>query len=144
MVVNIGVGGPARYFAQTHGVHVTGIDLSSDYVAAANALTRRYGLDDLVVFQEANALHLPSDDATFDGAYTVHAAMKINDKARMFAEVRRVLKPAARFGVYDIMRAKNGEIPYPMPLGGNRRNQSCRAAGDISAIARRIGVHARK
>ena len=41
--------------------------------------------------------------------------MNIADKATLFAEARRVLKAGARFGVYDAMRAGDGEIPYPMP-----------------------------
>ena len=30
--------------------------------------------------------------------------MNIADKAQLFAEVRRVLKPGGVFGVYDVMR----------------------------------------
>ena len=41
--------------------------------------------------------------------------MNIGDKAGLFAEVRRVLRPGAGFGVYDIMRMAEDEIPYPMP-----------------------------
>ncbi|MEP0323094.1 class I SAM-dependent methyltransferase [Bauldia litoralis] len=112
--IGAGIGGPARHFAEGHGVRVTGIDLSSDYVEAANALTRRCGLTD-VDFETADALALPFEAETFDGAYTIHAAMNISEKGTLFAEARRVLKPGARFGVYDIMRVDDGEIPYPMP-----------------------------
>jgi hypothetical protein len=41
--------------------------------------------------------------------------MNIADKAALFAEVRRVLRPGARFGVYDVMRVEDGDLPYPMP-----------------------------
>jgi hypothetical protein len=41
--------------------------------------------------------------------------MNIEDKAKLFANVRRVLKPGALFGVYEVMRAGDAEIPYPMP-----------------------------
>ena len=111
--IGSGLGGPARHFA-AHGVRVTGIDLTPDFVSAANGLTRRCGLADRADFRQANALALPFADASFDGAYTIHAAMHIPDKAGVFAEARRVLKPDTRFGVYDIMRAGAGEIPYPM------------------------------
>src|SRR3990172_3577653 len=36
--VGCGLGGAARYFAHEHGCQVTGIDLSGEYVAFANAL----------------------------------------------------------------------------------------------------------
>ena len=113
--IGAGIGGPARHFAESHAVRVTGVDLTEDYVSAANGLTQRCGLSDLVTFRQANALALPFEAATFDGAYTIHAAMNIADKATLFAETRRVLKPGARFGLYDVMRANDGDIPYPMP-----------------------------
>ncbi|MBX6322352.1 MAG: methyltransferase domain-containing protein, partial [Rhodospirillaceae bacterium] len=90
-------------------------DLSADFVAAARGLTRRCGLEDRVSFQRASALALPFADAAFDAATLIHVGMNVADKARMFAEMRRVLKPGGRFGVYDIMRTGAGELPYPMP-----------------------------
>ena len=113
--VGSGVGGPARTFADAFGCRVTGVDLTEEFVEAANALTRRCGLSDRVSFRQASALALPFADASFDAATLVHVGMNIEDKAGLFAEVRRVLKPGARFGVYDIMRMAEDEIPYPMP-----------------------------
>jgi len=113
--IGSGIGGPARHFAEAYGVTVTGIDLTEDYVAAGNGLTRRCGLSDLVSFRVANALEMPFDAAAFDGAYTIHVCMNIAEKAKLFTETRRVLKPGSRLGVYDVMRAADGEIPYPMP-----------------------------
>lgn len=113
--VGSGIGGPARYFAETHGCRVTGVDLTPEFVQVAGALTRRCGLADRVDFQQANAAGLAFGDASFDAVTMIHVGMNIPDKAKVFAEIKRVLKPGARFGVYDIMRAKDGEVPYPMP-----------------------------
>ncbi len=113
--VGSGIGGPARYFAEAHGARVTGIDLTEEFVQVAAALTRRCGLSDRVDFRRASALAMPFADAAFDGATMIHVGMNIADKARLFTEVRRVLKPGARFGVYDVMRVGEDEIPYPMP-----------------------------
>ncbi len=136
--IGAGIGGPARHFAEAHGVRVTGIDLSPDYVEAANALTRRCGLADFVDFEQASALALPFEAATFDGAYTIHAAMNISEKGTLFAEARRVLKPGARFGVYDIMRVGDGEIPYPMPWAATVETsfvETVETYGDLLAAA---------
>ncbi|MHB1219256.1 MAG: class I SAM-dependent methyltransferase [Alphaproteobacteria bacterium] len=118
--IGAGIGGPARYFAEARGCQVTGIDLTPEFVQAANALTRRCGLSDKVEFREASATGLMFDDGAFDTATMIHVGMNIPDKAKVFAEARRVLKPGGKFGVYDIMRAGDGEIPYPMPWAGTR------------------------
>jgi SAM-dependent methyltransferase len=113
--VGSGIGGPARYFAKVHGCRVTGIDITAEYVDVANGLTRRCGLADRVTFQPASALALPFADGAFDAATLIHVGMNVHDKARLFAEVRRVLKPGARFGVYDIVRAADGDLSFPVP-----------------------------
>jgi SAM-dependent methyltransferase len=113
--IGAGIGGPARHFADAHGCVVAGIDLSEDYVQAANALARRCGLADRVSFRQASALALPFPDADFDAATLIHVGMNIADKAKLFAEARRVLKTGGAFGVYDAMIVGEGEPAYPMP-----------------------------
>lgn len=114
--IGSGIGGPARYFADKAGLRVTGIDLTPEFVALGNSLTRRCGLSDRVDFRTASALALPYPDGAFDGAYTIHVAMNIEDKPRLFAEARRVLKQGATLAVYDVMRGPApGDLPYPMP-----------------------------
>lgn len=113
--VGSGIGGPARTFAETSGCRVTGIDLTPEFVEVANALTRRCGLAGRVSFREGSALSLPFAEAGFDAATMIHVGMNIEDKATLFAQVRRVLKPGARFAVYDVVRAAEGDLPYPMP-----------------------------
>jgi ubiquinone/menaquinone biosynthesis C-methylase UbiE len=113
--IGSGIGGPARYVAQQHRCRVTGIDLTEDYVRIATSLSRRVGLDGAVEFVQASALALPFTPGSFDGAYMFHVGMNIADKAKLFAEVRRILQPGAVFGVYDIMRIGAGEIAFPVP-----------------------------
>jgi SAM-dependent methyltransferase len=113
--VGSGVGGPARYFAEAHKCRVTGIDLTEEFVQVAADLTRRCALEDLVTFQQGSALELPFDAGTFDAATLIHVGMNIADKAKLFDEVRRALKPGGLFCVYDVMRLGEGDLPYPMP-----------------------------
>src|SRR3954451_17554840 len=108
--IGSGLGGGSRYFADARGCRVTGIDLSEEYVRTAEALTRRVGLSERVSYRQGSALELPFADRSFDGAYMLHVGMNIEDKGKLFAEVARVLKPAATFGIYDIMRIGEGEL----------------------------------
>jgi ubiquinone/menaquinone biosynthesis C-methylase UbiE len=113
--IGSGLGGPARYFAQSYRCRVTGLDLSEEYVAVAGALAQRVGLAGAVSYRQGSALALPFPDASFDGAYMLHVGMNIADKARLFSEVHRVLKPGGRFGLYDVMRIDEGPFQYPVP-----------------------------
>ncbi len=113
--VGCGIGGPARYLAETYECRVTGVDLTEEFVEVAQALTDRCGLDDRIEYHQASALALPFDEGSFDAASLIHVGMNIADKATLFAEVHRVLKPGGRFAVYDIMRIQDAPLNYPMP-----------------------------
>jgi SAM-dependent methyltransferase len=63
----------------------------------------------------ASALAMPFGAGTFDAATLIHVGMNIADKAGLFAQVRRVLKPGGRFCLYEVMRVADGDIPHPMP-----------------------------
>jgi ubiquinone/menaquinone biosynthesis C-methylase UbiE len=113
--IGSGLGGPARYIASAYGCIVTGVDLTDEFVNVANALTARCGMAMQVSFRQASALALPFADESFDRATLIHVGMNIEDKAALFAEVRRVLKRGGRFGLYEIMQVRDGALPYPMP-----------------------------
>lgn len=113
--IGCGLGGAARYFAQEHGCRVTGIDLSAEYVNVTNALAARVGLDERVSCELGSALALPFEPESFDGAYMFHVGMNVEDKSKLFAEVRRVLAPSGLFGIYDVMRLADGELSFPVP-----------------------------
>jgi ubiquinone/menaquinone biosynthesis C-methylase UbiE len=113
--VGSGLGGPARAFAATAGLKVTGLDLTPEFVDVARTLSARLRLDDRTDFVQGSALDLPFADATFEGAYMIHVGMNIADKATLFRQVRRVLRPGATFAIYDIMRFSDAELAYPLP-----------------------------
>src|ERR1700738_2358623 len=112
--VGSGVGGPARFLAATYGCQVAGVDLSEPFVDAARYLTERTGQSERVSFETASALELPFDDGHFDVALLQHVAMNISDRARLYREIRRVLKSGGRFATFDVV--SNGDEPlYPVP-----------------------------
>jgi sarcosine/dimethylglycine N-methyltransferase len=112
--VGSGVGGPARFLAETYGCRVTGVDLSEPFVDAARYLTERTGQSGLVSFQTASALELPFDDGSFNVVLLQHVAMNICDRPRLYREIRRVLKSGGRFATFDVV-LNSGEPHYPLP-----------------------------
>ena len=113
--VGCGLGGAARYLASRYKNYVTGIDLTPEYIETGKAICRWLNLDKDVTLEQGSALSMPFQDASFDGGYMLHVGMNIDDKASLFAEIFRVLKPGTSFGIYDIMRQNTGELIYPVP-----------------------------
>ena len=113
--IGSGLGGPARTLTETFGCQVTGIDLTQAFCDAATAMSDWVGLESRVSFKQGDATDLPFDDKTFDAAMTIHVAMNIAAKDRMYAEARRVLKPGGIFAVYDVLQGEGGDVIYPVP-----------------------------
>ena len=113
--IGCGLGGPARQIAAHYGCHVSGIDLTYDYVEAGNVLSGWLQLDGRVSLQHGDALALPFADGSFTAAYMLHVGMNIADKGALFAEAARVLRAGARFAIFDVMRTGDGALSYPLP-----------------------------
>ena len=112
--VGAGVGGPARFLAETYGCSVTGIDLAADYCRLAEALTARCGLKYKATFRPADALDLPFADDTFDAVWTQHVAMNIADRPRLYRQMHRVLRPGGIVALYDAVSG-SGPPLFPVP-----------------------------
>lgn len=118
--IGCGIGGTARLLASTVGAQVSGIDLTPEYIEVATWLSELVGLGDRVAFHCGSALSLPFDNDGFDLATMLHVGMNIADKGQLCREVERVLRPAGTFAIYDIMRAGDGELAYPVPWAAGR------------------------
>ena len=113
--VGSGIGGPSRCLAEEFGCRVTGIDLTGEYCRVAAMLSERTGLAGRVSYQQADALNLPFSDGAFDVVWTVHVAMNVPDKPRLYREIYRVLKPAGTLAIYDILAGPSGPVLFPVP-----------------------------
>jgi len=113
--VGSGLGGPARWLSARFGCRITGIDLTPEFCAIAEHLTRLVGLDARVRFRLGDALAMPFEDGAFDGVYSMFVSMNIADKPRLYREIYRVLKPGGWLVLSEIAREKEGEARYPMP-----------------------------
>lgn len=113
--VGCGIGGTSRFVASRFGCRVTGIDLTPEFVSTGQTLCDWVGLSGQVELHQGDATAMPFTDANFDAAYMLHVGMNIANKAGLFAEVYRLLKPAALFGVYDVMQTSDEPLSYPVP-----------------------------
>lgn len=113
--IGCGIGGAARTIAAQKGCSVTGIDLTPEFIDAANTLTDLTGLSGRVRFEACSALDMPIEDDTFDAAITIHAAMNIRERDVLYNEIARVLKAGASLCIYDVMKRGSEPLQYPVP-----------------------------
>jgi SAM-dependent methyltransferase len=110
-----GLGGPARTLVELTGCTVTGIDLTPEFCEVATVLSDWTGLSGRTSFHVGDATATGLPDSAVDAALTVHVAMNIPDKAALYAEAFRVLRPGGRFVVYDVLQGEGGDVRYPVP-----------------------------
>jgi SAM-dependent methyltransferase len=113
--VGCGVGSSTRRLSHKTDCSVFGIDLSDEYIDAAERLTQLLNMQERVKFHAASTLALPFDDNTFDGAWSIQINMNFEDKPGRPQEIYRVLKPGGRAVLYEVCGNRNTPVYFPVP-----------------------------
>ena len=110
-----GVGGPARCLVAEYGCHVTGIDLTPEYIKLAELLGAGCQMSAQLLFKVADALKTPFKNEVFDLAWSQNVSMNVEDKHKFYGETERILKPGGRLITSDIVAGSCTEIQWPLP-----------------------------
>ena len=98
-----GNGASALLAARELGCRVVGLEYGSRAVQEATAAARDAGLEARVSFRRGDAEALPFESASFDAVLCECSLCTFPDKARAASELRRVLRPAGRLALCDVV-----------------------------------------
>lgn len=85
---------------------VTAVDFCEPMLAAARERSRREDPQGRIAFMEADVMALPFSERSFDGATMGFSMRNVVDITATLREIRRVLKPGARFVNLDVSKPK--------------------------------------
>ncbi len=139
--VGCGIGGAVRHIASQVSCRVTGIDLMPEYIETAKVLSELTGFDDRVKFKVASALNMPFENSGIDAAISLHVAMNIFDRTRLYSEIARVLKPGAIFCLFDMMKKGSHAVRYPVPWAQSTQTSYLRTADETFELLDNAGFY---
>jgi phosphatidylethanolamine/phosphatidyl-N-methylethanolamine N-methyltransferase len=106
VVLDLGIGtGVSLDYYPDRG-RIIGVDLSAGMLRQARKKIAERGLKHASVFQ-ADALHLPFADSTFDHVFISHVISVVSDPYMLVREAQRVAKPGARIVIVNHFQSTN-------------------------------------
>lgn len=107
-----GIGGPTLHMSKVTSASFVGVSNNERLNTIARDKAQKLGMSNDVTFSTLDDLgykNLPFPDGSFDAATFYESVCHVPDKAALFAELARVLKPGGRLGGMDWIQRPFGE-----------------------------------
>lgn len=112
VVVDLGSGAGMDCFIAAKAVgpsgHIIGVDMTPEMLSKARATAKTDGVSN-VTFRLGEIEHLPIGDGTADCVISNCVINLSTDKAQVYKEMNRVLRPGGRISISDVLRT--ADIP---------------------------------
>jgi phosphoethanolamine N-methyltransferase len=113
--IGCGLGAIDELLVRDHGAaSVVGVDIDPALLRQMDVRVQRAALDERISSRLVGLGPLPFADATFGVVFSKDSLVQIPDKAALFAEVHRVLRPGGRFIASDWLRSGQGAYSAEM------------------------------
>ena len=99
--IGCGVGGPLIEIARFSGARIVGINNNAMQLERAAKRSDAAGLGHLADFLKSDFMQVDAPDASFDAAFSIEATCCAPDKAGVYGEIYRLLKPGGRLTAYE-------------------------------------------
>ena len=99
----------AEMVRQAPGLHVTGLDLSDEMLAEAEAFAQQRGIAQAVSFRKGDVQQIPFEDGSVDLVVSTLSLHHWSDPVAVLEEVARILRPGGSLLVFDLRR----DMPAP-------------------------------
>jgi phosphatidylethanolamine/phosphatidyl-N-methylethanolamine N-methyltransferase len=106
-ILEVGIGTGLSLPLYPKNVLVTGIDISRDMLAQAQARKVRGQLDNIVQLSVMDAENMEFEDSSFDKVVAMYVASVVPDPERLVDEMRRVCKPNGRIIFVNHFHSRN-------------------------------------
>ncbi len=138
--IGSGYGGAARHLASTFGCHVTCLNLSESQNRRNQDLNQAQGLHLLINVVDGSFEEIALPDGLIDVVWSQDALLHSGDRARVFAEVGRVLDKEGRFIFTDIMQSDDCSPEAMQPILDRINLESLGSLATYRAYAARAGL----
>lgn len=122
-----GVGGPAIEIARFSGACIVGVNDNDYQLKRAEKQTEAENLSHLVDYLKCDFMNVEAPDNSFDAAFSIEATVHAPDKAGVYGEAFRLLKPGTCFAAYEYCMTDryDTEDPYHRRLKADMEYGGC-------------------
>ncbi|XP_076031842.1 uncharacterized protein LOC143019751 [Oratosquilla oratoria] len=141
LILGSGGGGEAFLMAQCYGVHVHGVDISSNMcqVAMDNLALKEKKVQDLIHFEAADMTKMKLEEESYDVIYSRDTILYVRDKESFFKKLLGWLRPGGKLFVADFCRKNKEDSPQELEDLIKLRRWSLTALVDYEEMLRKVG-----
>lgn len=99
-----GIGGSSIWLAKEKNCKVTGISLNEKQIDKANALAKKFGIHEKILFEQKDYTSTFYPENSFDVVWAIESVCYADDKTDFLKEAYRVLKRGGRLIIADFFK----------------------------------------